>query len=191
VWKGRGRSFDFHVPLDLRTPASRRESWQSLLRYAADKGLDARAKDGLLEELARLVGADYSALLDQRLLHIMNPAEVKELSAAGLDVQLHTHRHRTPVDRDLFRREIRDNRERVQALTGTTPTHFCYPCGNYRPEFLPWLREEGVEWAVTCEPGLAARGSEPLLLPRFVDHANLSLVEFEAYASGAGLLLAR
>ncbi len=191
LWKGRGRELKFDVPLGLRTDDSRRAGWQSLLSYAAEKGLSAAEKDELLQRLAECVGADYAELRARRLLHIMNPDEVRELAAAGVAFELHTHRHRTPADRDLFLREIRDNRDRIRALAGTEPRHFCYPCGDYRLEFLPWLREEGVISATTCEPGLAARASDPLLLPRFVDHANLSLVEFEAYASGPALLLAR
>ena len=41
-------------------------------------------------------------------------------------------------------REIRDNRDRIRDFTGHEAVHFCYPSGDYAPEFLPWLRELGV-----------------------------------------------
>lgn len=194
LWKASGRVLDgaalgLDGPLDLRTAESREAAWQRVLAFAAEREFSAGDKDRLLQRLAALAGFDYCELLRQRLLHIMNPREVAELHAAGLDVQLHTHRHRTPADRGLFLREIRDNRARIRELTGTDPDHFCYPCGVNRPEFLPWLSEASVRYAVTCVPSPASADSKPLLLPRFVDHANLSAVEFESCVSGFGLLL--
>ena len=55
----------------------------------------------------------------------MNPDEVAKVSREGVDVELHAHRHRRPLDRDLFRREISDNRKAIEQLTGRTPVHFC------------------------------------------------------------------
>jgi hypothetical protein len=196
LWKARGRVLDgaqlgLGKPLDLRTTASRRAAWLKFLAEAEASGLDARRKDELLAALAAAAGVDYCGMLRKRILHIMTPDEVSELASEGCDVQLHTHRHRTPVDRELFLREIRDNRERVEALTGAPAAHFCYPCGVHRPEFLPWLEEERLVSATTCEPALARPGAHRLLLPRFVDHANLSTVEFEAGIAGFSLALRR
>ena len=186
LWKMRGRVVD---GLDLRTETSRRAAWQGLLRSAAESGFSADEKDRLLARLAGLAGIDYAQWRAKRLLHIMNPREVGELHAAGLDVQLHTHRHRTPEDHALFLREIRENRSQIQELTGAAADHFCYPCGVTRPAFLPWLAEAGVRTAVTCVPRAASHASHPLLLPRFADHGNLSAVEFAGYVSGLGLLV--
>jgi peptidoglycan/xylan/chitin deacetylase (PgdA/CDA1 family) len=196
LWKARGRVLNaqrlgLKTRLDLRTDQSRRSAWWGLLAEAEAHRFDAPRKDELLAALAADAGVDYCELLRKRLLHIMTPLEVCELSATGCDVQLHTHRHRTPEDRDLFVREIRDNRERIEEFTGRSPVHFCYPCGVYRPEYLPWLKEEHVYSATTCENALARPDSNPLLLPRFVDHANLSPIEFEAGVSGLTLALRR
>jgi hypothetical protein len=127
--------------------------------------------------------------LRRRILHLMTPAEVAELAAQGVDFQMHTHRHRTPLDRDLFLREIRENRCRIRDITGATAAQFCYPCGSHQPEFLAWLKEADVCFATTCEPGLAAPDSEPLLLPRVVDHTSLSPIEFESCLAGLAFLL--
>jgi peptidoglycan/xylan/chitin deacetylase (PgdA/CDA1 family) len=95
------------------------------------------------------------------------------------------------LDHDLFVREIRDNRHFIRELTGTNPSHFCYPSGRYDAAFLPWLREEGVTTATTCRVDLANRAHEPLLLPRFVDNMRQSSVRFESWCSGAAALLPR
>ena len=118
----------------------------------------------------------------------MNDSELRDISASGVDVQLHSHRHSLPLDRGLFDREIERNREWIQSVTGKQPVHFCYPDGIYRPEFQPWLQEAGVRSATTCEPGLVSPGSELLRLPRLTDSSHVSDARFEAWLSGVGLI---
>jgi peptidoglycan/xylan/chitin deacetylase (PgdA/CDA1 family) len=119
----------------------------------------------------------------------MTPDQVKDIHAGGISVELHTHRHRTPRDPQLFTREIRENREKIEAITGETPRHFCYPSGVWRPEMLPLLSENRVISATTCAPGLAMRGSSPLLLPRHVDTASQASAEFDGWLSGVSQFL--
>lgn len=165
------------------------ERWQRLWETSGREHWDAARKDEALAALAAEAGVDYEAMCRSRILCLMNPAEIADLHAAGVDFELHTHRHRTPLDRELFLREIHDNRARLRDFTGARARHFCYPSGAHRPEFLPWLEEEGVASATTCVPALCNASSNPLLLPRFVDHPSLSAVEFESCLSGFGLLL--
>ena len=47
---------------------------------------------------------------------VWTPEQVSEIVRGGIDVQLHTHRHRTPSDAALFKREIEDNRRELQAV---------------------------------------------------------------------------
>jgi peptidoglycan/xylan/chitin deacetylase (PgdA/CDA1 family) len=119
----------------------------------------------------------------------MKPEEVAELAAEGVDFQLHTHRHRTPKDEGLFRKEIIDNRKCLAQVVKGPTEHFCYPAGDYDRQFLPWLRADGVVSATTCDAGLATAGTDPLLLPRFVDAAARSATEFESWLTGVGDLL--
>jgi hypothetical protein len=65
----------------------------------------------------------------------MRLEEIGALDPAIVGVQLHTHRHRVPEQRDPFIREIDDNR-RALADCGLDPprlTHFSYPSGVHRP----------------------------------------------------------
>jgi len=170
--------------VDLNSAARRSAVFQHIYAYAQRHRLSAEQKDEFIARLADVLGADHESLTRKRILHIMTPDEVGRVAADGVDVQLHTHRHRTPMDRALFLREIEDNRKCIHAMTGVVPTHFCYPSGDYQPPFLPWLRECGVESATTCDPGIATRRSEPLLLPRLVDSSTLSPIEFQGWLSG-------
>ena len=47
------------------------------------------------------LGIDYAELAAKRILQLMNAREVAEVATNGVDVQLHTHRHRTPEDGKL------------------------------------------------------------------------------------------
>jgi hypothetical protein len=51
-------------------------------------------------------------------------------------------------------------------------------------EFFPWLTAEGVTSATTCEPSLASKTTNSLLLSRFVDTCAKTALEFEAWLDG-------
>jgi len=175
--------------MDLRSEQGRKQAVGALEQFCLHENLTGYQKNDLLERLAQLLGLDYSAFVARRLLQIMRPEEIAEMARAGFDIQLHTHRHRTPLDETLFRKEITDNRQRIVEASGRTPTHFCYPSGHYETMFVPWLEMEGIASATTCDPALASPQSHPLLLPRFVDTMMQPLYVFEAWLSGAGHLV--
>jgi peptidoglycan/xylan/chitin deacetylase (PgdA/CDA1 family) len=174
---------------NLSTLQARQAVLDRIVAFAERRQISTSQKNELAAELAQALGIDYQDLLHQRILQLMTRDEIAELSAAGIDFQLHTHRHRTPRDRLLFQREIDDNREKIEAITKSRPVHFCYPSGDYDMMFLPWLAEKGVISATTCEPGLASTRSAPLLLPRFIDTSGCTPLEFESCLTGVGLLL--
>jgi peptidoglycan/xylan/chitin deacetylase (PgdA/CDA1 family) len=159
------------------------------VHHADRLGLSAAAKDDLAKNIAKTLQLDYAGLARKRIMRLLTPAEVARLGAAGIDFQLHTHRHRTPRAREAFAREIEDNRRSIAGMTGSTADHFCYPSGVYEPEFLPWLRELGVRSATTCDTGIASAATDPLLLPRLIDTSNLAPIEFESWTTGFGSFL--
>jgi len=170
---------------------ARRSAQQTIVGFANAEGMSSKEKDALAERLAGVVGVDYAEIKRKRLLHLMNAEEVREIAAAGVDIQLHTHRHRSPPDEARYRAEISTNRERIVALSGATPRHFCYPSGAWMPRFSNWLGEEGLLSATTCEPGIANARHDRFRLPRLLDHSGMTPVEFDAWLSGLGALLPR
>jgi peptidoglycan/xylan/chitin deacetylase (PgdA/CDA1 family) len=185
-----GRVLGLTDPLDLRTEAGRHKVVLSLIELAERNHMTGQQKNEIAGRLARFLEIDYDALVARRLLQIMNKRELQEIARNGVDIQLHTHRHRTPEDEALFRREIQDNRERIQAVASSTPVHFCYPSGVYRPTFFEWLAQEQVVSATTCDAGLVSRDSQSLLIPRYIDHQRRTVIDFESWISGVGDLLA-
>lgn len=197
LWKGRREVLDLKPiigkdwQVDLRNAASQATAMKEIHAHARAQKMSADDKDALAATVARHLKVDYDDLLERRLMQILRPDEVTKLAAQGVDIQLHTHRHRTPMDRRLFLREIEDNRKSIQAMTGKVALHFCYPSGKHDQAFLPWLREAGVLSATTCEAGFADQTSDPLLLPRFLDTNMLSLIEFESWLTGVSMAIPR
>ena len=121
----------------------------------------------------------------------MNLEEISEIARQGIDVQLHTHRHRTPRDETMFKAEITENQRILQNATGICPRHFCYPSGDYDSRFLPWLTQLGIESATTCDVALAATRDNSLLLPRFVDTMGQGDIAFQGWLSGVAHVVSR
>ena len=181
----------FNNPSDLTTSSGQHLACSAINAYADTKKLNADQKNDLARRLAEHLSLDFDDLMSKRLFHLMTPEEIKELSGKGVDIQLHTHRHRTPMDRVLFQKEITENRDKIASFTGKRAAHFCYPSGVHEDSFLPWLSEQGISSATTCEHGFAHAKTNPLLLPRFLDFTNVSAIEFESWLTGVRSLLPR
>lgn len=190
LWKKRGQvvaappAMQNGVKFDLRTAAGRAQAMKAIWKYSDGRKLSAEEKDEFALQLAGHLGVDYEEILAKRLLHLMKPEEVRELAAAGVDFQLHTHRHHAPVNETLFHREIDENRASIEQMTGERAAHFCYPSGVHRPQYIPWLKEEKISSATTCDPAFATTNTNALLLPRLVDHCGLAPIEFESWLTG-------
>ncbi len=197
LWKGRKQSVDLNpligrdLKLFLRSHEAQDAARVAILEHAKSHKLSAESKDELLTRLASTLRLDYDSILEKRIIQNVTPAEVTEMAANGVDIQLHTHRHRTPKDQKLFIREIDHNRNRIEQMTGKRATHFCYPSGVYDRTFLPWLEQCSVVSATTCEVGFASRESHRLLLPRVLDNQHLAPIEFESWLTGVSAVLPR
>jgi peptidoglycan/xylan/chitin deacetylase (PgdA/CDA1 family) len=188
--KARGRIVDARADIgvdavwDLRTYEGLLNAFWTVQRAVEHRGMGRAEKTAFARRIAAVLGVDFEPIIAQRLFHLLRPEEVTRLARRGVEFELHTHRHRAPLDRDLFLREIRDNRSHMAGMLDRAPNHFCYPSGYWRPEFLPWLKEAGVRSATTGEPGIAERSSDPLLLPRVIDSERISAIEFEVWLTG-------
>lgn len=145
---------------------------QNLLHASRTAGVDLRCQDGGLFELA-------------------SPESLRTLCAQGLDLQLHTHRHRYPEADDLLAQEIDTNRRIVQELSQRPANHLCFPSGQYRRASFALLEQMQIQSATTTHLGLVNHRSDPMELPRLLDGENLHPVEFAAELSGFASLVRR
>ncbi len=177
--------------LDLDDRGSTDESLSVETVVKHGEALDTEDKrQTLLVRLAGALGVDTRTLYDNRLLSLMSGDEVRAIAAQGIDVQLHTHRHRFPRhDKAAACTEIEENRARLEALTGRSARHFCYPSGEFASTQWPWLESLGIKSATTCLPGSNAPETPPYGLRRFLDSEGVRPIEFDAELAGFGELI--
>lgn len=168
-----------------------------LRRYLEWKGMelpdpldDSAAEAARLTALAVDAGIDLTCA-DGSLFRLSPPGDVAAMAAEGLDVQLHTHRHRLPVEPRAFADEVERNRACIERLTRRPARHLCYPSGEHDPAHDPLLAAHGVRSATTTTLGLVRPGADLLRLPRILDGEDLRPVELDAELSGFMTLLRR
>lgn len=149
--------------------------------------------DDLMRSLARALDVDYEAICRDRILFLMTKGEISDLDDSLVDVQLHTHSHSQSLDRVVFQKDLATNRREIQSVGRRRQAvhHYCYPSGEVRPELPGWLTEAGVDSATTCEPGIVAPSTPPMLLPRFIDTQDTSAEKFTAWLSGVATFMPR
>jgi peptidoglycan/xylan/chitin deacetylase (PgdA/CDA1 family) len=151
----------------------------AVIHYGEER-CDEPQRVALCERLGHLLDFDYERLRRSRALSLMNTTELEELSAAGLDIQLHTHRHRFPEDEALAIQEICQNRASLVPFARGPLVHFCYPSGIWSDKQWAWLARQRIASATTCLPGLNYPSTPRLALTRVLDGQNVSQIEFEA-----------
>lgn len=157
-------------------------SFQSeLIRLGTSVSCSVR--QAFADELCEISGVHKA----QNLMRFLSPDQMRRLPQFGMDVQLHTHRHRFSTDDEVVNsREIEDNRDALVSIGFVRERlrHFCFPSGIFREEQLPMLSSQGIASAATCRGGLNAPGFSPLILHRILDSDAVSDVEFRATISG-------
>ncbi|MBA2620622.1 MAG: polysaccharide deacetylase family protein [Acidobacteria bacterium] len=190
LWKARSKTLDcktllgYGKQISLATENGRNWAYDLLFQHTLENEFSAEQKNDLLARMCGNLQIDYAEFCGKRIMQLMNAEEVAEIAAAGVDVQLHTHRHRVPLDEQLFRREIQDNRRAITNVAVNRATHFCYPSGKHDKRFFPWMQAEDLASATTCETALSTSETNRFLLPRLVDTCSLSEVEFEGWLTG-------
>jgi len=159
---------------------------------AAELAFSLVERQQLLRRIAQALGADLDTVLRNGRFRLLDRSQVQEAFRRGLDIQLHTHRHRLPDgDFEAMAKEIEQNRKMIADVLGTTACHFCYPSGQYNDKHPQWLRALGIQSATTCNPGLNGADTPVMLLNRFLDSESKSNIIFEAEICGVGDLARR
>lgn len=176
--------------LDLGDENAVRAVTAALIRHAK-RELDEPGRQALGRLVAERLGLDWDEHCASRRCSLTTPEELRDLAGRGIDLQLHTHRHRfPPTEADTFR-EILENRAALERILPGRYDQLCYPSSEYDPVQFPWLRAAGVRSATTCNVGLNPPGTHPLALNRFLDGECVSQIEFEAEVSGFAELCRR
>jgi len=175
--------------LDLATPLSR-EGVVARLTEDGHRLAGEAGRMALARALAEALALDFDSIVATEAFRLLTPAEARLLPALGVEIGLHTHRHRFPPgDLASCRREIDDNRAYLARESVPVTPHFCYPSGVYDPGQWAVLADAGLASATTCDTGLVRSGDARFGLQRFLDGEMVDEVEFEAEISGFADLL--
>src|SRR5205085_9714455 len=116
---GRGESIDVSQfvagapTVSLETDAQRETARSMIYNDAKQRQLSAVQKHEILRRIATAVGVNFEEFLATGMYQQMTPDQIGALPRDLIDVELHTHRHRMPRSKELFDREIVDNREHL------------------------------------------------------------------------------
>lgn len=174
------------------TPAEREQLLSQLQDYANTLCNDEE-RQALLAQLAQLLKRNWQQMLSEKWFHLVNSDELQSMYNDGLDIQLHTHRHRISTeDGYCIEQELAENRQMLTQTVGDKPLHhFCYPSGVFEVDVFPLLEKCNVRSATTTDIGLVDTNTPPFALPRILDGEAVSELEFEAEMSGFSELLRR
>ena len=161
---------------------SQRVMWD-LIRFGETQ-LPEPERVRLARTIANRLQVDYDRVLEGRYLSLMNESELRQMISGDIDIQLHTHRHHLPDQKEIIYQEITDNRAVLEPIARKPLRHLCYPSGIWSEESWAYLTELQVMSATTCDPGLNVPGTPVLGLKRFLDGENISQIEFESEMCG-------
>lgn len=197
LWRSRGRRLELSDidpsldgEYDLSIADQRAAAASAIIGLGESRG-EATERQSVFLDLCDALGLDGHEIVRRRLISYMSKEEASELAEAGIDVQLHSHRHRFPEQFELAREEIEENRSALDGGSGRPLVHFCYPSGEYTKQQIPWLQSLGIASATTTELGINGPEQSPYELKRIVDSESMSAVEFEAELCGFSHLLRR
>lgn len=155
---------------------------------AQELGVSLSAPNRLkfLREMAEALDVSFEEIEAQRLFRALDEPQLRELADAGVDIQLHSHRHQWSIDdsRTIVESEITENRRFLEKVVSHPLEHFCYPSGIYGSQQGGWLAALGVKSATTIESGLNYPDTPIFTLRRLVDGHPVSDIEFEAEMTG-------
>ena len=149
----------------LGTIQARREAIDALI--GTIKYLDGPRRDATANRIAELAGVQVPADL------MMTTAQLRELTAAGMQIGAHTVTHpiMARISLEDARQEVVRSRETLQDAIGEPIDLFAYPNGkpakDYLPEHVALVRALGFAAAVCTGWGAADRDTDTMQLPRF------------------------
>lgn len=190
-WKTKRHDFDLTaLGLPLKRTAyagaslaKRKEAAEEIAALLKQPNHRKREED-IVTTLAKILEVNLEDIRQSRIFSIMTQEELDTLDPMLTQIEMHTHHHLFPAELSLARTEIETNRDIITEATGQCPEHFCYPDGFWVAEHETLLRELAVRSAATCGRGFAYPQHNQYQLPRILDSARVSRIEFEANING-------
>ncbi|WP_031565326.1 polysaccharide deacetylase family protein [Rheinheimera texasensis] len=189
LWKTSASALHLQVPgvadsIDVSLPSPNTAVLVKQICQLIDQLPEAAARAEVLYQLADQLQVSLHQQ-GRPLFRLLDADELRGLQQANVELQLHTHRHCSPLDAEALATEISQNRQWLaQFIPKEQLVHFCYPSGEYQQAHLPLLQQNGVLTATTTHIGLHKQGSDVLQIRRILDGEDVHWLELEAELSG-------
>lgn len=109
---------------------------------------------------------------------MLNPSELCEMQAAGMEIGSHTVNHvrLTDVDDARLMQELTDSKAALEAILGKAVNSFAYPYGAWDARCAIAAQQAGYTSACTTQTGWALRDNDPFRVRRLTvfNHNNAS-----------------
>jgi peptidoglycan/xylan/chitin deacetylase (PgdA/CDA1 family) len=123
----------------------------------------------------------------------LNPAQLRELAAAGFEIGCHsmTHAYLPDLDAAGLRSEITDARSRLEQMLGSRVDHYSCPGGRWSAAAAAVAREAGFRSMTTSRIGVNARSDDLFRLTRIAVLRTTPAGSLVPICRGQGLWLRR
>lgn len=83
----------------------------------------------------------------------LTESQIKEMSSSGMTIGDHTlsHPNLSTASPATVKKEITLSKSRLETITGTSISNFCYPSGKYNQSVIDLLKEAGFKTATTTK----------------------------------------
>jgi peptidoglycan/xylan/chitin deacetylase (PgdA/CDA1 family) len=202
IWTDKTRFLTFHsrverlevsvaghaFELNLNGPSSRLEAAARINERL--KLLDDNVKDEAIASIAGALKITIPELPPQQY-GPLTWKQAREMHNDGVEIASHTLTHPilTNIPDERLRTELQLSRRRVAEMIGHDSGAFCYPNGNYDGRVIREVERAGYLCAVSTEPGLNSKETNPFSLKRIP--AISDLARFVKASSGFELAQAR
>ncbi|MDX6628447.1 MAG: hypothetical protein QOH00_693 [Gaiellales bacterium] len=161
-----------------------------------DQALPALADAGLVSTLFVTTGfleGSPRAFLDSRPAGPwLDPAAVRELREAGVEIGAHSqsHPHLDTLSTRAARTEIATSKEVLEQILEAPVLSFAYPHGFFSRSLHRLVRECGYRSACAVKNALSSRGDDVFALARLTVRSDTSLAQLGAWLEGRGAPIA-
>ncbi|MBL6991217.1 MAG: polysaccharide deacetylase family protein [Bacteriovoracaceae bacterium] len=179
----KGYSLPFEGSYPLSTTDDKSTICWKLIDFA-EQELQEYQRLELTKKLQKSLKIAISDNFAPKLMMLATDQVLKDSQSDGVDIQLHTHRHRLPENPKECNGEVESNKAILEKIMDKKLNHMCYPSGIWSPDHFACLRTVKVSTATTCDPGINKKDTNSLALKRYLDSEEKKQIEFEADICG-------
>ena len=113
--------------------------------------------------------------------HAVSWEEIREMAAAGVDIESHTYTHPFLTRLPTLDHELADSKEALELIAGRPVRFLSYPYGDFDDNVISAARCDGYRAAVTTHRAPVAKGVSVMEMGRYLVHNDTTMEEFAGF----------